>query len=336
MSFATIQVGMHVIGEITLNDNQVRGEGGPYNPRLVVPVEITLHQRPATQAIAVTSLTHTFYCGEIGPSTQIGQPVTRDLTAGFPARSNPHGPSRSYLEMQFHVSEAMIVQMEAHRHRSPDTTFQGWVTVSASVAWILAAGGEAAGEQSLNPIPDYSFDMTTGVCVSMAPFMETRVDNLSIRLPASTWVDKVLPGLGLDQLRLVEIALPRSGGVVPGEVIPHFDAARRDYDSGRHRECIQKCRDVRTLIEKHLGASKGHPVGDAMADLAGLPLPQDQRRFLNQCWIALVDLTSAAHHQVVYSTADARACLLLTAVLLEYLQMLLAAPPLGYGARTMP
>lgn len=336
MSSANIQVGTHLIGEITLKENQVRGEGGPYNPRLVVPVEINLHQRPAMQAIAVTSLTYTFYCGEISPSTQIAEPVTHDLTASFPARSNPHGPSRSYLEMHFQASETMIVQMEARRHRSPDTTFQGWVTISASIAWMVAAGGEAPGAGSLRPMPDYSFEMTMGICVSVAPFLETSVGNLSIRLPASTWIDKVLPGLGLDHLRLVEIALPRSGGAVPGEVVPHFDAARRDYDFGRHRECIQKCRDVRNLIEKHLGASKAHPVGDALADLAGLPLPQDQRRFLNQCWIALADLTSAAHHQMAYSTADARACLLLTAVLLEYLQMLLDAPPLGYGARTTP
>ncbi len=192
MSSANIQVGMHLIGEITLNENQVRGEGGSYNPRLVVPVEINLHQRPATQSIVVTSLTYTFYCGEISPSTQIGEPVTRDLTASFPTRSNPHGPGRSYLEMQFQVSEAMIVQMEAHRHRSPDTTFQGWVTVSASIAWMLAAGGEAPGAHSLRPIPDYSFNMTMGICVSVAPFLETSVGNLSIRLPASTWIRSCL------------------------------------------------------------------------------------------------------------------------------------------------
>lgn len=336
MSAADIRVGTNVIGEITLNENQVRGEGGPYNPRLVVPVEVNLHQRPAAQTIAITSLAYTFYYGEISPSTRVGEPVMRDLTAGFPARSNPQGPSRSRQEMQFQASEAMIIQMEAHRHRSPDTSFQGWLTVSASIAWMLPAGGEAPGPHNLRPIPDYPFDMTMGICLSVAPFLGTSVDNLSIRLPAAIWIDNVLPGLGLDHLRLLEIALPRVGGVVPAEVIPHFDAARRDYDAGRYRECIQKCRDVRNLIEKHLGASKGHPVGDAVADLAGLPLLQDQRRFLNQCWVALVDLTSAAHHQTAYSTADARACLLLTAVLLEYLQMLLTPPPLGHGARTTP
>lgn len=331
MSPRGIQVNTHQIGEISVDLEQVRGDGGPHSPRLVVPIEIVLHQRPVAQALAVTGLALTLHAGEINPITQIGQPVACDLSHGFPARSSPDAPSRTVQYVHFPLTEASIALIEHHRHRAPENMFQGWLKASVSVAWLFAAGGEAPGPRSLRPFPDYPFDVNMGICVGLAPFLETRIENIALWVPASTWINKVLPGIGLNHLRLVEMFLPRVGGALPAEIIPHFDAARADYDAGRYRECIQKCRDVRKPIETLLGAKKSRPVGDALADVLGAPLPEDQRSFLNQWWNALVDFSSAAHHQTTYTQADARACLLLTATILEYLQSLLSPAPLGYA-----
>lgn len=331
MNSRGIQVNAHQIGEISVDLEQVRGDGGPYNPRLVVPIEIVLHPRPVAQALAVTSLTCTLYAGEIAPTTQIGEPVTCDVSHGFPARTSPDAPSRTVRYMHFPLTDASIALTERHRHRAPENMFQGWLTASVSVAWLFAAGGQVPGPRSVRSFPDYPFDLNMGICIGLAHFLGTRIENIPLWVPASTWINKVLPGVGLNHLRLVEMFLPRVGGALPAEIIPHFDAARLDYDAGRYRECIQKCRDVRKPIETLLKATRSRPVGDALADVLGTRLPEDQRKFLNQWWNALVDFSSAAHHQTAYTQADARACLLLTATILEYLQSLLSPAPLGYA-----
>ncbi|PZR99876.1 MAG: hypothetical protein DLM70_14600 [Chloroflexi bacterium] len=331
-----IQVGAQVVGEIALDLERVRGEGGPASPCLVLPVTVSMHSRDASQALAVTNLVCTLYSGEIIPAYQVGQPVTFDLMGGLPVRSTRFAPNPHCMEISFPLSTSLIHRLEDRRHRTEDKAFFGHLTVSGTVAWLVASGGEAPGNRSMKPIPGYAFDSNLGICFILAPFQETRVDTIVVRVSASTWIDHVLPGLGLDHVRLVEISLPRSGGALPEAIGPFFDGARRDYDAGRYRECVQKCRDVRYAVEKHVGATAQRPVGEAIQDRVGWPLAEAERRFLNQCWRALADFTSASHHQHAFFAADANACLLLSAVLLEFLQNLVVAPPAGDGSGVLP
>jgi hypothetical protein len=159
-----------------------------------------------------------------------------------------------------------------------------------------------------------------------APFWSLAIGSLPLRIPTAHWLEKVLPGLGLDSLRLIEITLPSGGGPLPHAVVSYFDQARSDYDGGRYREAIQKCRDVRHAIEEHLGAIKERPVADVVAERVKLPPGAPQRPFLDGIWRALADLTSAAHHKEAskhLTQADASACLLLTALVVEYIETLL-------------
>jgi hypothetical protein len=146
-------------------------------------------------------------------------------------------------------------------------------------------------------------------------------------------VNNVIPGLGLDRLRLIEIRVPSPGGSLPGAVVSLFDAARRDYDDGRYRECIQKCRDVRHAVEQYLGATgQNNTVADQVAARLALPPNDPRHALIDQTWQGLAALTSQAHHIAhldLSSVADARAALLLTASLLDYLGHLFAPPPIG-------
>jgi hypothetical protein len=108
----------------------------------------------------------------------------------------------------------------------------------------------------------------------------------------------------------------------PESLLPIFDAARRDYDLGSYRECIQKCRDVRHAVERHLGATNASPVATVIGDRLGLPTDAPQRAFLRHTWIGFTDLTNASHHLSTVQgmlRADAHVCLLTAALLLEYI-----------------
>ena len=90
-----------------------------------------------------------------------------------------------------------------------------------------------------------------------------------MQIPASLWVSNVLPPLGFSSLRLIEIALPAANELLPDALLASFDAARRDYDLGNYRECVQKCRDVRNAVEQHLRATRQHSVANVIGDRLG-------------------------------------------------------------------
>jgi hypothetical protein len=160
---------------------------------------------------------------------------------------------------------------------------------------------------------------------SYVPKLTIPIDDLFAQVPASIWVDRVLPPLGFSSLRLIEIALPMANSLLPEDLLSSFDFARRDYDLGKYRECIQRCRDVRNGVEHSLGATKQHPVADVIGDRLGLPADAPQRAYLRNTWAGFADLTNAAHHLSTVQgmlRADAHVCLLTVALLLEYISQL--------------
>jgi hypothetical protein len=105
-----------------------------------------------------------------------------------------------------------------------------------------------------------------------------------------------------------------------------FDDARARYDRGDYRGCVERCQDVRRAVETALQATKRDPVSAKAASAAGLA--PGTTAFLDGVWHALAEVTNEAHHpehgEPTYRDADARAVLLTTAVVLEYLGALLA------------
>lgn len=136
---------------------------------------------------------------------------------------------------------------------------------------------------------------------------------------------QVLPQVGLNAVRLVEVEFPKAGGVYPEQAVRSFDEARRDYDLGRYLECIEKCRYVRHAVEEHLALTRGQCIADAVAQRLGLDPRGPQHDFLDHLWEGFVVMTNAAHHndhRQQLLRADAQSCLLLAALLLEYLNHL--------------
>lgn len=326
------------VGTISLNTDEIRGEGGPHDARLVLPLVVRLEPQPERANLGLTELTVALHLtsagGPVFPATQVGPCVS--LLGGTVLPCIP-GSSTSYpIEARVPLSQAIIAQIEGRRHESPDKAFTAVMNVGGTLAWLykrapLLSEGEAS---YLFARSDWPFAPNVGIASLVAPFWDTVIDDLFVRIPEAMWVANVLPGLGLDRLRLVEIAAPTDSGPLPACVVPLFDDAQRDYDAGRYRECVGKCRDVRHAVEQHLGATKAQPVAAVVAAQLALPPDAAERTFLDDAWKALGDVTNSAHHigpagAPSYSAAAARTCLFLTATLLDYLRHLYLPPPIG-------
>lgn len=326
---ADIQVSSHGVGTLTFDGDQARGEGGPSDPRVVLPVSIVLHARAVEEMLALTDIICSLHLDTpCGDHNRVGMPYNANLQPHMLVRSVVAGTSPITIEVRIPVNAATIAQIEERRHAHPSCDVVGYLRVTCSICWVYKTVNTDVGARDDHPFPS-----SMGMFSFLAPAWLPNVGDVPLRIPASTWVTAVLPGLGLDRLQLIEVRVPSPGDILPDVVVPLFDAARRDYDSGRYRECIQKCRDVRHAVEQHLGATgKNNPVADRVAARLGLPPDDPRHTFIDQTWQGLAALTSQAHHIAhldLSSAADGRAALLLTASLLDYLGHLFAPPPIG-------
>ena len=122
-------------------------------------------------------------------------------------------------------------------------------------------------------------------------------------------------------MRLIAVRLPSPDGPLGDELVPLFDAARRAHDAGEWRESIQKCRDVRHHIERHVSSEDGEHVATAVARRLGVDTTDSRIRFLGETWAALATLTSEAHHLDSIDrleAATAHAALLATATMAQH------------------
>ena len=319
-----IQVHNRRIGTITLDEQRVRGEGGAHDPRILLPFSITMEPQPSGAMLALTELRCSLHLtSPCFPNNQVGPSATISLLENMSCRSSIHGSAPGQIEVRLPLTEQLIASLEAHRHRHPEGNFDAYLSLHVTVAWVAATGNALPAEARL--LQGHPLDSSLGPFSLLAPLWYPRIDDLSVRISASVWVDQVLPSLGFSSLRLIEITLPTANGLLLEGIIASFDAARRDYDLGNYRECIQKCRDVRNAIERHLSATQQHPVADVIGDRLGLPTGAPQRPFLRNVWTGFADFTNASHHQSTVQgllRADAHVCLLLTALLLEYINQL--------------
>jgi hypothetical protein len=313
--------GTRIIGEVSLDNTRIASEGGWADPRLVLPLQIMLNPSPAGSSLAVTEVTCSLHLtAPASEQNQIGFVQTIKLMPGFTCRTVPGGLSRGQIQARIPLSQALIAQLERRRQLDPEHTFSAFLRLQPTVAWLEQTGNTTPDDFGEHPFKHLQF----GPFSRLAYFWYPQVSDLAVQVPASVWVQQVLPGLGYDQMRYAEIRLPTSG-LFPAAILDYYDTARRHFDLGNYREAVASCRDVRNAVERHLAATQAHPVSAIAVERLGLAPDAPQRAILAAAWETLRVATNEAHHVPGgprLTGPDAAMCLHLTAIVLEYLALL--------------
>jgi hypothetical protein len=127
-------------------------------------------------------------------------------------RSVSTGPVSGQIEAQLPLTERLITHLEEHRHRQYEGTFVAYLGFHGTVAWLSATGNTTPPDARMENHP---IDLQFGLFSILAPFWNTRIEDLSVQLAASQWVDRVLPPLGYSSLRMIEITLPMANALLP-------------------------------------------------------------------------------------------------------------------------
>lgn len=316
-----IRINQRIIGTITLNEKEVHGEGGSHDARVVFPLTVMMHPQPTGAMLVLTELRCSLHLAiPAFEGNRVGQMAIVHLLEGMTCRSATNDPMTGRIEVRIPLTEQLFAYLETHRHQHPERSFVAYLGLHATIAWLSATGNVTPPE-----IPDHSIDRYSGPFSILAPFWYPSIGEIPMQIPASVWIGQVIEPLKFSSSRLVELTLPEVNNLLPDSLLSVFDTAQRDYDLGNYRECIQKCRDVRNLVEHHLGATRQQPVATIIGDRLGLAPSAPQRAFLSNVWTGFADLTNAAHHLSTVQgmlRADAHACLLTVALLLAYISQL--------------
>lgn len=302
---------------ISVDSARVRGEGGLLAPMIVIPMTLELDQRPASEQLALSRLEVALWLTSPGSTVQLGPPVVAfgdGANGGIWTTRDTHR-FETQLDLRFTLNQGMlrIVEETVHSLARPDLSFTlkirpavGRVTGTHDVPTAVGPGGQ---EQLL------------GTAYQIYPMAWPTVDHLDIRISWQHWAD-MAKDLGLDEVRLIAVRLPRKIEGFDPELLSLYDQAISRYEKHEYREAIGICRDVRNLLEKAIGATKSNPVSAIMATERGVDSSSPPIRFVDQAWRLFAEFTNAARHDESigsYSAADARAMLLFTSVMLEYL-----------------
>jgi hypothetical protein len=170
-----------------------------------------------------------------------------------------------------------------------------------------------------------AWDIQYGMFSQVLPFWTVHIEPVWVQIEPSTWIRDILPGLGYDRLRLLELTFPPP---LPDHTsaAAQFDKARRAFDERRYGDCIQECRGLLNMWEKQYRATSKRRVAEVVADERQWPANDIRRQLLDTLWKEVGDVANAPHHPEgdvnaeLFTGRDARLLLLLTAALSEYVQ----------------
>ncbi|MCL5284128.1 MAG: hypothetical protein M1330_05420 [Armatimonadetes bacterium] len=321
-----------IVGKVEADPSELRAEGGPLDPRLIVPVKVSMQPQSDGHQVALVRLSGSLHVYGFDPASQVGPPVSVDLISeNFPCRSIPNAMQSHEINLSFNLASNQIKKLEEAYHQSQNHQLKIDLRLKGTVAWLRHTGNmlQMIGNAGIveSTIGEGGWDANVGMFSDLSYFWNTTIETLGLMIEQSVWVDRVLPGLGLDRVRLIEMQLPRLDGE-EDQVLERFNNALNNLDWGNYKDSIAACRDVRYLWEQKFDANKlKNPIADILAQQQNWPENDPRRQLLNKVWEGWAVLTSKAHHlpeenMPPFTAADARFCLLLTAILTEYLMAL--------------
>ncbi len=286
--------GAKSVGSVVVDEARIRGEGGPERPQLVIPATVAMSVRPDESVLALTELRAALRPSHAAfPKDTLGRESTLDLTGGFLAWTRPDIESKNLIEMRIALSAVDIEDIERRRHQAQDGRAKLALFLDPLIEGVRHFNQQQPGQQKVNNGP--WDEPMLGIYSQRFTFWASTIQPLPLNIEMSQWVEAVLPGLGYDTLRLIEIRLPPT---LPGHeaATTEFDKARLAFDQRRYSECVGACRGLVNMWNRLLGSTKDAPMGSVVGDRLGWATDDPRRTFVTQVWVATLNVVNVSLH----------------------------------------
>jgi hypothetical protein len=312
--------GSRGIGSVSVDGGAVRAEGGPVRPQLIVPLTIQMNAMPSEAMLGIVWLWARLAMDQFAsPHMAICQPISEPLINGFHVHSVSRGVTDYTVQLRFFLTPAEVEDVEQRRHAGTEDVFALYLGLDALVAGFKTYNEMQPGQQ----LEATTWDFQYGTFSQLLPFWTTQIMPVRVEVEQSTWVRNVLPGLGYDRSRLIEIAFPPPLPNHPSAA-SQFDKAKRALDERRYGDCIQECRGLLNMWEKHYGSTLSKRIASIVGSERAWAETDIRSEMLDTLWRKVGDVANAPHHPEgdvdaeLFDARDARLILLLTAAVCEY------------------
>ncbi len=224
MPEAGISIGGISGGRVRVEPTQVKAEGGPFFPRLTIPINLDLNPGSTGQQDRFFT-TVTIECGLFIDG--YGSKVSDAACSTFPysVRSSISLP----WSLDFPLDPYRVHGIEGRRH--------GDLKLRLDLAFIVAFLGRIPATQG-------NTEVLTG--------LERSYSQTYIEIPQSHWVGKVLPALGSNTYFIVEVPARNERTAMAWALIESAETAFGRWDTKAvFAHCREAATALGTLVEKH-------------------------------------------------------------------------------------
>jgi len=165
--------------------------------------------------------------------------------------------------------------------------------------------------------------LDSGRRVFAADYSQRIHHNINFEIPRSKWVEKILPGLGFKNLRLVEVPMSHENlKEAYDDIVAEFDQAEHYFNLHDYTKCVSHCRHTLDALHRNLRSIKN----ESKSETGFKWLETTSAETLQ--WLTALDkstygLTSKTHHsgpaeKKEFSRYEAEAIYLVILGLLNY------------------
>lgn len=178
------------------------------------------------------------------------------------------------IELKFLLTNGVISQIE--KHRKSDLRFM------IKINFLITLKNK--------------LDLNQNITIWSSTMVQNLNSQIDFQIPKSTWIETLMPNLGYNNIRLIEI--PKTHNQLTDEYLTikkEFDKAEDYFNKNDYNKCVAHCRNVLDSFNRNLKKDKNEkPLEPSFNWLKSLS--KSSFDWINKVCSATHEITSKAHH----------------------------------------
>lgn len=285
--------GTHHAVKARLRPSDVRSVGGPVYPQLIFPLQLETVPQQGLKELRISAVRAHLNTQNLG---RIGTAVPTTMPLRF---SNMASPKTFQITIEIPLDLYRAQKIEANRQQN------GMLQLDCSLDYVAIWKRNAS---PLRPLPD--------------PIeMSTMVQRIEIVIPQSEWIANILPGLGCNSVRLIEIPMPATTTAIGFEKsVLAVEKAQQRFNLGLYDDAAAQCR---IALDPFFDQEKKPDGSGTMLKLKKsweARLGEATHRWLGEASNAVRWATNPVHHSpsARFDRFEAQMLLMITTTLISY------------------
>jgi hypothetical protein len=249
------------VQEVELNENEIMASSDSLNSYLEMPAKISIHFKEENIEIDFLSFESNLFFGDM----QMVCSDIHSIKGGTYFNNN-----KIDLNLKFKITKDVISQIE--KFRQSDVKFY----IKLKFLFIIKNRIKLESNQNL--------------------YSEMKETSISFEIPQSKWVNSIMPKLGYNNIRLIEI--PKAHNQLSDDYIDikkEFDKAESYFNNKDYHKCVAHCRNAIDSFNRNLKKIRKDEQSESAYKWLN-KITESSLTWITEVCSSTFELTSKTHH----------------------------------------